>query len=72
MEKADDLIDRCNRLIGEGMDFPMIWNSYLKGHRLVLGPPIQSYRNDQPVLRVPLFYRQTLIFMASEAQFAIE
>ncbi len=72
MKRTDTLVDRCNALIREGMDFPMIWDAYLKGHRLVLGPPVQGYRNTQPVLCIPLFHQQTLIFVSSDAEFRIE
>jgi hypothetical protein len=72
MQRTGDLVDECNTLSEDGMDFPMIWNSYLRGHQLVLGPPVQGYRNDQPVLCIPLFHHQTLIFAAFEPKFTIE
>jgi len=72
MQRTDDLIGQCNKLIGDGVDFPVIWNSYLRGHQLVLGPPVQGYRNEEPVLCIPLFHRQTLIFAAPDAKFIIE
>lgn len=72
MTTTDDLAERCNQMLIEGMDFPTIWESYLAKHKAVIGPPIQGYRNNEPVLSIPLFYRQTLIFFSTEGHFLVE
>jgi hypothetical protein len=72
MDETDNLIQRCNEFIADGLDFPTIWETYLRRHQAVIGPPIQEYRSNEPVLIIPLFYRQVLIFSSSEAKFTIE
>jgi hypothetical protein len=59
-------------MIAEGVDFPTIWETYLRHHAAVIGPPIQGYRNNEPILTIPLFYRQTLVFLSASGQFIIE
>jgi hypothetical protein len=72
MAETDNLVERSNELIATGMDFPTIWEAYLRRHPAVIGPPIQEYRSNEPILAIPLFYRQVLIFCSSEAKFMIE
>lgn len=69
---TEDLVGRCKEMLTAGMDFPTIWESFLAKHKAVIGPPIQGYRNNEPVLSIPLFYRQTLIFFSAEGRFLIE
>ncbi|PRH89136.1 hypothetical protein C5L14_00640 [Labrys okinawensis] len=59
-------------MIAEGLDFPTIWETYLRRHAAVIGPPIQGYRDSEPILTIPLFYRQTLVFPSTKGRFAIE
>ena len=59
-------------MIAEGLDFPTIWETYLRRHTAVIGPPIQGYRDSDPILIIPLFYRQILVFLSTSGRFVIE
>ena len=36
------LLQQCRMAADAGSDFPTVWHTVLKGHTLVLGPPIQQ------------------------------
>ena len=72
MGKTDNLVRKCNDMIAEGLDFPTIWEAYLRRHAAVIGPPIQGFRDNEPILTIPLFYRQTLVFLSTNGRFVIE
>jgi len=36
------LLQECRRAAEAGSDFPTVWHTVLKGHTLVLGPPVQQ------------------------------
>ena len=72
MAKTDNLVRKCNDMIAEGLDFPTIWETYLRRHTAVIGPPIQGYRDSEFILTIPLFYRQTLVFLPTNGRFVIE
>ena len=72
MAKTDNLVRKCNDMIAEGLDFPTIWETYLRCHTAVIGPPIQGYRDSELILSIPLFYRQRLVFLPTNGRFVIE
>ncbi len=59
-------------MLAEGLDFSTIWETYLRRHSAVIGPPIQEYRDSEPILTIPLFHRQMLVFLSAEGRFLIE
>jgi hypothetical protein len=59
------LVRECNMTRGNGMDFPTIWQTILKGHSYVAGPPMQDRSDVGPVLKIPLITGRHLTFDAS-------
>ncbi|GLS20167.1 hypothetical protein GCM10007874_31840 [Labrys miyagiensis] len=66
MKEVTALADQCNDMLRNGMDFPEIWNSHLRGRWLVIGPPLQAYRREEPVLEIPLGSLRALVFHSDE------
>jgi hypothetical protein len=58
---VEQLLKRCAAAKTEGADFPTIWNTILKGNRLVIGHPVQALQNGVPVLRIRLLNNQYLV-----------
>jgi len=61
---AQELLEQCVAARRSGADFPTIWQTVLRNHRLVIGPPVQRLVNDAPVLEVRLITGQRLIYDA--------
>jgi hypothetical protein len=59
---VEQLLKRCVAARAEGADFPTIWNTILKGNRLVVGHPVQGIENGAPVMRIPLLNNQHLVY----------
>ena len=59
------LVRECNMTRGNGVDFPTIWQSILKGHSCVAGPPVQGRSDEGPVLKIPLITGRCLTFDGS-------
>ena len=51
-----ELIENC-----EGADFPTVWQTLLRRHSLVVGPPIQGIESGPVCLKIPLISSQWLI-----------
>ncbi|GLS38176.1 hypothetical protein GCM10010869_37700 [Mesorhizobium tianshanense] len=59
------LVKECNLTRSKGVDFPTIWQTTLKGHAYVAGPPMQDRNQEGPILKIPLITGRYLIFDAS-------
>ena len=59
------LVRECNMTRGNGVDFPTIWQTILKGHSYVAGLPMQGRSEEGPVLKIPLITGRYLMFDAS-------
>ena len=73
-ETTNDLLLKCIAIARTGADFPTVWDTVLKGHALVAGPPTQTF-DDQtgPQLEIGLMNGQRLIFnSASNEYFVLE
>jgi hypothetical protein len=57
-----DLLADCAAASQRGDDFPKIWNTILKKHPLVAGIPVQSHRQGEPLLEIPLINGRRLVF----------
>ena len=66
MHASSDLAAKCQAALAGGMDFPTLWNEVLKGHPLVVGPPMQGLRNGQACLEIRLLSGRTLVFDSAE------
>ncbi len=60
-ETANELLRRCVSARGEGIDFPTIWQTILRGHPLVVGPPVQRMDGSEPILEIRLISGQRLV-----------
>ena len=68
-ETADELIQNCITATREGADFPTVWQTLLRGHSLVAGPPIQSIESGRVCLKIPLIRNQWLVFDSTSKEF---
>lgn len=59
------LARECNLTRSRGVDFPTIWQTVLKGHPYVAGPPMQDRNEKEPILKIPLVTGSYLVFDAS-------
>jgi hypothetical protein len=70
-ETSTQLLSRCLMASRNGADFPSIWHSVLKGHTLVVGPPVNSVRAGHITLEVPLITGQRLLFDSSSSDLSL-
>jgi hypothetical protein len=70
-ETADQLVRRCVAAMGEGADFPILWDTVLRRHSLVVGPPIQGIERGRAWLRIPLVTNQWLVFESASETFSL-
>ena len=70
-ETADQLVQRCVAAMGEGTDFPTLWDTVLRRHSLVAGPPIQGIESGRVWLRIPLVTKQWLVFESASNTFSL-
>ena len=66
-----DLLKQCADAMREGADFPTVWNTLLKSHALVAGPPVQTTRGGHAQLEVFLVTGQRLIFDSASREFSL-
>ena len=67
---AEDLVRQCMEAI-RGSDFPTVWHSVLRQHRLVVGPPVQSLNGDRVELHVRLITGERLVFDSTAQTFSL-
>ena len=66
-ETANDLALKCTAAARDGADFSTVWDTMLKGHALVIGPPIQTFDDEErPQLEIQLINGQRLVYKSSE------
>ena len=70
-EIADDLIQKCLTAIREGADFQTVWQTLLRRHSLIAGPPIQSIESGRVCLKIPLISNQWLVYDSTSKEFAL-
>jgi hypothetical protein len=71
-ETANSLMLKCTVLAETGADFPTVWETVLKGHALVVGPPVQIFDDQmRPQLEIGLMNGQRLIYSASNEYFVL-
>lgn len=71
-EKAADLALRCNQLLKAGNDFPIIWDTVLKGHALLAGVPHQQMVGTKALLDIWLVTGQRLLFDGDAKELRLE
>jgi hypothetical protein len=72
VETANDLAIKCTAAALSGADFPSVWDSVLRAHPLVVGPPIQTFTDDDvPNLEIRLINGQRLIYDSASNQYSV-
>ena len=69
-ETADQLVRRCVAAMSEAADFPTLWDTVLRRHSLVVGPPIQRIEGGRAWLRIPLVTNQWFVFESASKTFS--
>jgi len=67
----DALIAECTLAARSGTEFPAIWDSILRSHRLVESPPIETFEDEQPHLEVRLRNGYWLRYCARSNDFSL-
>ena len=71
-ETANDLVLRCTAIARTGADFPTVWDAVLKGHALVVGPPIQIFDDEErPQLEIRLINGQRLVYNSAPNEYFV-
>jgi hypothetical protein len=70
-ESTGELLRRCVALSRAGADFPAVWQSVLKGHRLVAGIPVQSMSAGRSRLEIPLLTHQRVVYDPDGREYSI-
>jgi hypothetical protein len=71
LSDSTDLILKCTAAARDGADFPSVWDRVLKRHALVVGPPIQTYEDERPLLEVRLISGQRLVYDSTSNKYAL-
>jgi hypothetical protein len=64
-----DVLLACEAALRDGADFPTVWDTVLRRHPLVMGPPIQIHHDDKPHLEIPLMSGQRLLYSTSDRRY---
>jgi hypothetical protein len=56
-----DLLQTCIAAKRDGADFPTVWQTILRGHPLVIGPPVSRLDDGAAVLEVSLINGQRIV-----------
>lgn len=70
-ETTSDLVRTCGACMRDGADFPTVWNTILKGHALVVGPPVQVISDGYARLEIFLVTGQRLVFDSASKEFRL-
>jgi hypothetical protein len=65
---AEELLAICRAARKAGVDFPTIWQEYLKRHPSVIDIPSHLISAGRPVLSVPLLGGRKLLFDDEEVR----
>jgi hypothetical protein len=68
---TSELLQLCTAASRAGADFPAVWQSVLKGHRLVTGIPVQSMNGGRSRLEIPLLTHQRLVYDPDDRAYSI-
>jgi hypothetical protein len=68
---SDHLLAKCAASIGSGADFPTIWQTILRGHPLVISPPVQGVGGGRVRLEGFLITGQRLVFDSTSKEFSL-
>ncbi len=58
---ASNLLESCIAAKRAGADFPTVWQTILRGHPLVVGPPVSRLDGGVAILEVSLINGQRIV-----------
>ena len=61
-----------NLTLHKGNDFPTVWNTLLKSHKLVAGLPQSKLESIRPILEIRLITGERLIFDGDAQKFSVK
>jgi hypothetical protein len=71
-ESANDLVLKCTAIARDGSDFPTVWEAVLKKNALVVGPPVQTFDDEErPQLEIRLINGQRLIYKSDSNEYSV-
>jgi hypothetical protein len=70
-EMARDLLRSCSASKKSGDDFPTIWETILRRHPLILGPPVSTIKGGRTCLEMYLVTGQRLVFDSESQVFSL-
>ena len=71
-DTANDLVLKCAAIARDGADFPTVWEAVWKSHALVVGPPIQTFDDEErPQLELRLVTGQRLVYKSDSNEYAV-
>ena len=70
-QSARALVAECTQAAQAGAEYSVIWDSILKRHSLVAGPPIETFEEALPHLEVRLHNGYWLRYSASTNDFSL-
>ena len=66
------LVFKCTAVARNGADFPTVWDAVLKGHALVVGPPIQTFDDEErPQFEIRLINGQRLVYNSESNEYFV-
>ena len=69
-ETANELVLKCTVIARDGADFPTVWEAVLKRHALVVGPPIQTFDDEERLqLEIRLVNGQRLVYKSDSNEY---
>jgi hypothetical protein len=71
-EKASDLARQCTELVRKGNNFPTVWSTLLKNHKLMEGIPRERTERSRNLLHIPLIAGEQLVFDAEVREFRVQ
>ena len=71
-ETANELVLKCTVIARNGADFPIVWEAVLKRHALVVGPPIQTFDDEERLqLEIRLVNGQRLVYKSDSNEYSV-
>jgi len=71
-ETANDLVLKCTAIARDGADFPTVWEAVLKKNALVVGPPVQTFDDEERAqLEIRLISGQRLVYKSDSNEYSV-
>lgn len=71
-ERSYYLAQLCTELVQDGNDFPVVWDTVLKGHPLVEDIPRSRLADPRTLLEIQLVTGERLVFDGTRKKFSVK